>query len=105
MKLGRREDVASNRHVLEIRGLAVLREYQGRGLGRRLLGAAIDEARERGAAKLGLRVFEPNGSARALYARCGFEVVGVLRDEYRLEGHSVDDLLMELVLSSAQRPR
>ena len=35
-----------------------------------------------------------NAKARALYASCGFTVEGVLRQEFRLDGHDVDDLLL-----------
>lgn len=99
VKLGHRTDLASNRHVLEIYGLAVDPCFRHCGIGQSLMEAAIDEARRRGAVKLGLRVFGPNIAAQALYRRCGFEVVAVLRDEFRIEGRSIDDVLMELRLS------
>ena len=46
-----------------------------------------------------LRVFAPNAAARALYDAAGFEVEGVLRGEFFLEGEYVDDLLMALDLT------
>jgi len=48
----------------------------------------------RGARKLGLRVLGGNTTARTLYASAGFVVEGVLRDEFRLDGRFVDDVLM-----------
>jgi ribosomal protein S18 acetylase RimI-like enzyme len=94
VSIGHGFDVASHAHVLELSGLAVAPEYAGRGLGRRLVEAAVAEARGRGARKLTLRVLGPNAVARQLYASCGFEVEGVLRAEFLLGGRYVDDVLM-----------
>jgi len=53
--------------------IALLSDYRARGLGRRLLIALIDEARERGCA-VRLHV-ERHNPARRLYERLGFGVV------------------------------
>jgi len=84
----------SHRHVLQVNGLAVDPAAQGRGVGRRLVESAQQEARRRGARKLTLRVLGSNPSARRLYQACGFVVEGVLREEFLLEGRYVDDVLM-----------
>jgi ribosomal protein S18 acetylase RimI-like enzyme len=84
----------ANRHVLEIRGLAVTPRCQRTGVGRALLDAAVDEARRRGCRKLRLRVLVTNVAARALYDAAGFVVEGVLREEFRIDGAFVDDVLM-----------
>jgi ribosomal protein S18 acetylase RimI-like enzyme len=84
----------SNAHVLEIQGLSVDSARPRRGVARALLEAAAVEARRRGVLRLRLRVLEPNAGARALYASCGFEVVGRLPGEFFLDGRYVDDLLM-----------
>jgi len=84
----------SHRHVLEITGLAVAPTHHGRGVGRLLLAAATRAARGHGARKVSLRVLAPNTAARRLYESCGFEVEGVLKEEFRLDGRYVDDLLM-----------
>jgi ribosomal protein S18 acetylase RimI-like enzyme len=81
-------------HVLMLRGLAVDPQLQRRGVGRALLDAAVEEARSRGAHKLSLRVLSTNEAARRLYETAGFEVEGVLRDEFLLDGRLVDDLLL-----------
>jgi len=96
--VGRATRLESNRHVADIRGLAVAPDHQGRGLGRALVQAALDAARERGARKVTLRVLGPNTAARALYESCGFVVEGVRRDEFFLDGRYVDDVLMALPL-------
>jgi len=97
--VGRATRLESNRHVADIRGLAVAPDHQGRGLGRALVQAALDAARERGARKVTLRVLGPNTAARALYESCGFVVEGVRRDEFFLDGRYVDDVLMARMIT------
>ncbi|MFJ4538210.1 GNAT family N-acetyltransferase [Streptomyces tibetensis] len=84
----------SNRHVRQIQGLAVAEEARGRGVGRALVRAAVDEARRRGARRITLRVLGHNTPARALYAAEGFEVEGVMPEEFLLDGAYVDDVVM-----------
>ncbi|MEU9730050.1 GNAT family N-acetyltransferase [Streptomyces sp. NPDC048002] len=90
--------LASNAHVRQIQGLAVLDDARGHGVGRALIRAAVAEARERGARRLTLRVLGHNAPARALYASEGFAVEGVLPEEFCLEGTYVDDVVMGLRL-------
>ena len=52
--------------------LYVVPERRGRGLGRALLEAAMDHARERGAAHIDLGTSEDDVAARALYESAGF---------------------------------
>jgi ribosomal protein S18 acetylase RimI-like enzyme len=52
--------------------LYVAPERRGRGLGRALLEAAMDHARERGAAHIDLTTSEDDVAARALYESAGF---------------------------------
>jgi ribosomal protein S18 acetylase RimI-like enzyme len=97
--IGRPTPLESNRHVADIRGLAVAPSAQGRGIGRALVEAGVALARERGARKVRLRVLGPNTAARALYESCGFVVEGVLREEFFLDGRYVDDVMMARTLS------
>lgn len=87
-------DAPAHRHVIDIAGLGVAPTAQGSGLGRVLVTAAVEEARQRGYRKVALRVLAPNTPARRIYEACGFEVEGVLREEFRIEGRYVDDVLM-----------
>jgi ribosomal protein S18 acetylase RimI-like enzyme len=98
-QIGRVLPLESNSHVLEVKGLMVDPAHRGHGIGRQLLEAAVREAGARGARRLTLRVLAPNQGARALYERCGFRVEGVLREEFRLEGRYVDDVLMAFDLT------
>ena len=52
--------------------LYVVPDRRGRGLGRALLEAAMDHARERGAARIDLGTSEDDVAARALYESAGF---------------------------------
>jgi ribosomal protein S18 acetylase RimI-like enzyme len=92
----------SHAHVLEINGMAVDPRLHGRGVGRRLLEAAKQEAVHRGARKLSLRVLAPNTPARRLYERCDFVVEGVLEAEFLLDGAPVDDILMACRLAASE---
>ena len=81
-------------HVRQIQGLAVDPLDRGNGLGRALLETACEEARRQGAIRITLRVLSTNKVARNLYAKAGFQIEGVLPDEFFIEGQYVDDILM-----------
>jgi ribosomal protein S18 acetylase RimI-like enzyme len=99
VKIDRPTELESNQHVWLVTGLAVDPGAQRGGVGHALMDAAADAARSRGGRRLTLRVFGPNEPARRLYERMGFEVEGVLRDEFRVsENEYVDDYLMALDL-------
>jgi ribosomal protein S18 acetylase RimI-like enzyme len=102
--VGRGFPVPSHAHVLTIHGLAVDPARRGEGIARRLVAAAVAEARARGARRLTLRVLGPNAAARAVYETNGFVVEGVLRGEFHLDGRDVDDVLMARDLTLDQGP-
>lgn len=79
-------------------GMGLLPEARGKGLGRQLLLAAIDAARERGFERIELDVFASNGRARALYEQVGFVEEGVRRRARKLDGLYDDDVIMALLL-------
>lgn len=60
------------RSLLNVHDLAVVPERRGRGIGRALLTAAEDRARERECCKLTLEVQEDNSRAIGLYRSFGF---------------------------------
>jgi ribosomal protein S18 acetylase RimI-like enzyme len=90
----------SNSHVVEVKALAVDPARHRQGIGRLLVDAAVRAALARSARRLTLRVLASNEAARAFYESCGFEVEGVLREEFRIAGCYVDDVLMALDLTS-----
>lgn len=99
VRLVQRGPVPSHSHVLSINGLAVAPEAQRSGHGRRLIEAALDEAKRRGARKVSLRVLGHNQRARRLYESCGFVVEGTLREEFLLDGRFTDDVWLAFYVS------
>ena len=92
--IGQSVPLPSHRHVLDLRGLAVASRFRGHGVGRQLLQASVQKARQQGARSSSLRVLATNVAARGLYDACGFAVEGVLREEFLLGGRYIDDVFM-----------
>jgi RimJ/RimL family protein N-acetyltransferase len=98
-------DVVGSLHVEATRfgvgelGMAVAREWRGRGVGSALLGATIEMARDEGLHKLSLDVFPHNVQAIALYLRFGFVEEGRRVKHYRrASGELWDSIAMGLIL-------
>lgn len=83
---------------LHLLNLTVAPEHQGRGHGRALLEAVVDEALALPAASLLLEVRESNQRARRLYAARGFAEVGRRRAYYPGRDGREDAIVMSLVL-------
>jgi ribosomal protein S18 acetylase RimI-like enzyme len=98
VKLGPVLPIPASAHVLEIKGLSVSPAHRRRGVATALLHAAIEAGRDAGACRITLRVLSHNTPARDLYAAAGFQIEGVLRGFFRLDGRYVDDVLMTLPL-------
>lgn len=81
----------------ELARIYVRSSHHGRGLGRLLLDACLDQARAAGCDVLWLGVWERNMNAIAFYERMGFEHFGSHR--FRLGSQAQTDLLMSLSLS------
>ncbi|MEU1875384.1 MULTISPECIES: GNAT family N-acetyltransferase [unclassified Streptomyces] len=99
VRLGFPTPLASNTHVRQIRGLAVDGAARGHGVGRALVRAAVEEARQGGFRRITLRVLGHNTAARKLYESEGFVVEGVQPEEFHLDGQYVDDVLMGQMLT------
>ncbi len=78
----------------EILTIAVLPRHARRGLGWRLMRAAIREAVSRGAEEMYLEVDETNGPATALYRRLGFRQVSERKAYYEGEGGAKSSALV-----------
>jgi ribosomal-protein-alanine N-acetyltransferase len=79
----------------EILSLCVLPEQRRHGIGRRLLEAAMTEARRRRCRALYLEAAVDNQAALALYRRLGFEVLGRRRGYYaRRDGKATDAMIL-----------
>lgn len=77
---------------------------RGRGIGRQLLGALVDAARERGYWKLVSRIFPFNAASRALCRACGFREVGVYEKHGRLDGRWMDVVIVERLIPENLEP-
>ena len=97
--LGPWSPLASARHTVAIKGLAVTPARQGEGIGSLLLAAAIERCREEGKRRLVLRVLSSNPGALRLYEGHGFVIEGVHREAFLIDGAYVDDLTMALDLT------
>jgi ribosomal protein S18 acetylase RimI-like enzyme len=88
-----------SRHGFGELGMAVARDWRGRGVGSALLAAAVEFARERGLHKLSLSVFPHNEAAIALYRKFGFVEEGRRVKQYRRSsGELWDAIEMGLLL-------
>lgn len=65
----------SRRHVGRV-GMGVARPWRSQGIGRRLLGALIEDAGASGCLRLELEVFTHNATAVGLYRAMGFQEEG-----------------------------
>ncbi|WP_308113795.1 ribosomal protein S18-alanine N-acetyltransferase [Arthrobacter sp. ISL-30] len=81
--------------IADIQTIAVVPEFEGKGIGSALLTELIEEARRRKAADVLLEVRRDNPRAQELYTRFGFEQIHV-RPRYYRDG--VDALIMRLQL-------
>ncbi len=80
-------------------GMAVERDWRGRGVGAALVAAAIDWARAEELHKLCLEVFPHNEAAIALYRKFGFVEEGRrVKQIRRANGELWDSLVMGLLL-------
>ncbi|ETY75684.1 GNAT family N-acetyltransferase [Lactiplantibacillus fabifermentans] len=70
-------------------GVALTAQHQGVGSG--LMQALKLAAKQQGIHRIELRVLATNTTARQFYAQQGFEVEGVARDAFYLNGRFIDD--------------
>jgi len=96
-----RDPHPASAHVADL-GMMVAASHRRRGIGRKLLDAAVAWARDVNVEKLELHVFPWNEPAIRLYEDFGFEREGLRRRHYRRDGAAVDALLMAFHLPSAQ---
>lgn len=81
---------------VELKRIYLLHRLQGTGVGARLMGTAIEQARLMGARRLLLGVHGGNERAIAFYARHGFERAGVRT--FQVGSSAYDDLVLARAL-------
>ncbi|TML15919.1 MAG: GNAT family N-acetyltransferase [Actinobacteria bacterium] len=88
-----RDQHPASRHVADL-GLMVAMSHRRRGIGTKLLEAALDWARHSEVRKLELHVFPHNEAAIKLYENFGFVQEGYRRGHYQRGNEYVDAILM-----------
>ena len=78
-------------------GLGVVAAHRGRGIGSRLLQAALQAAWQSGLTRIELTVRVDNERARRLYERFGFAIEGLCKRHMRIDGEYHDSYLMALL--------
>ena len=100
-----REPLGWSAHVAEVR-LLVLPDWRGKGVGRALLEASIDQAIGEGAAKLTARMTPDQRGAITLFEETGFRGEALLRDHVRDADGGLHDLaILSLDVDGAQARR
>lgn len=74
--------------------LGLLPDYRGKGLGTKLINAALEHAKKIGLEKIDLEVYTINTHAIALYKKVGFIEEGLKRRNRKLDGEYFDIILM-----------
>ena len=77
----------------ELLNIAVLPDEQGKGVGKRLLGCMLENAGKRNAYRMLLEVRKSNETARSLYEKNGFTVLGERKGYY--SNPTEDAIIME----------
>jgi RimJ/RimL family protein N-acetyltransferase len=79
-------------------GMGLLRTYRNKGIGTRLISAALERARDIGLEKVELEVISTNANAIALYQKMGFREEGQRRKAIKIDDSYHDCILMYLFL-------
>ncbi len=73
--------------VCDLEGVAVLTEFRGKGIAKKLIGLALEKTLSCGVNSMMLEVRESNESAIGLYGKCGFEKIST-RKKYYSDGEN-----------------
>lgn len=94
-----RGNLAKNRHTATF-AMALLKPFRGRGIGAALLARGEAWAVAQGVEKIHLAVFATNLGALSLYHKAGYVEEGRRRDQFRIAGEAVDEILMAKFFSA-----
>ena len=73
--------------------------FQGKGVGKSLMSALVDAARDHGFHSVIARIVSSNAASIALHRAVGFEIVGVEKEVGRKLGRWLDVVVMQRMLS------
>jgi ribosomal protein S18 acetylase RimI-like enzyme len=93
----RRETIPVYSHCAAL-GMGVLEEFRGRGIGERLIRAALDQAKTGGFERVELSVYAKNTRAASLYRKIGFVHEGTRLKGKKLDGVYDDVHLMVFLI-------
>ena len=85
-----------SREEAKIISFAVRKKFRGKGIGKKLLKAAIERCKERGKKKILLEVRVSNFVAQNLYKKMGFKIIDIIPNYYT---NGEDAYLMALDIS------
>ena len=94
LKMNSHDEAVKGTKVVEVERIYALQEYIGQGVGKELMKACINEARQKGCDSLWLGVWEKNRRAIEFYAKWGFQKVGT--HIFMLGDEPQRDFVMEL---------
>ena len=94
-----RENKIKTKHIANIFGVYITREYRGQEVGKKLIDSAIARIRKsKDVLKIKLTVNPKQKAALKLYQNCGFKIVGKMKKELYIGGRFYDGLMMEKIL-------
>ena len=83
-----------NKHVGFL-GISILRGFRRIGVGTAVMNYTIEWAKkQKGLEKISLTVFSTNNTAINLYRKFGFEIEGMSKKQYKIEGKYIDEIVM-----------
>ena len=84
-------------HIASIKGIYVHQDYQGEGISKPIIAAAIMRAKELRCEQIHLKVNVKNQIAKGVYTSFGFEIIGMEKDILKMPNHQyIDEYHMAL---------
>lgn len=90
------ESKLKTKHVANIFGVYVKKEYRGQDVGNKLIESAISSIKKnKKIIKIKITVNPKQKAAMNLYKKYGFKTIGILKKELYIHGKFYDELIME----------
>ncbi len=85
-------------------GMGIISAYRGRGVGRRLISAALEKASQERFIRIELSVHADNMPAIALYEKAGFISEGLHKHAVCIDERFIDAITMAKILDTKRQP-